>query len=580
MPLAPDLFPSDAPVTAKQLNTALYEFSPGSPFTPNGIAFHANRPLLVEGLIASVNQAQGNTSLAIYGDWKNYFDNTALYGVGADDPYNTASGQFNPYVPGSSGNAGTAGGYYMCWGWANWDSAGAAGLAGCQLNENGTLVPGGFQLSSTTRFNSSYALDIVEAITGQYTSLTGTLVDSSGDSAAYRAGAHDYSGGITRFYGTWMAVSTGGTTVSAVPSPAAWDADTEVTASLLNGAGIVEALQLLNSPPLLRAGAAPGTSVGADSVTTVPLTAAQVDTYSGFSTSAHQWTVPLDGVYLVHGCVFYGHGISGNVYAGIQVNGGSPLYGPAYQAVPLSGDSTAPQITRLVDLHAGDTVRLVTYSTSANSLATTSQSRLIACWMGALASSSGSVSWAPPQTGYRWQAGLQKDDLVAAFQQHLTNDLSFLLQRPYLLAYQATAQTGLAENTWNTITMDTVEGLVHGTPGDNYGGWVPGSSNHYAAPVDGWYLVVAGYTQSIQSATMSCLAGIAQAPAGLSTPDWYQCVSTTTTNALPGAEAVGVYYLRAGDTVTPQYQEQDGGTFSTSVGAGHNSSFGVIWLSE
>lgn len=576
MPLAPEPFPDLAGVTAKQLNTALYEFEPGSPFTPNGIAFHANRPLLVEGLIGSVNQGQGNMSLAVYGDWKNYFDNTALYGVGADDPYDTASGQFNPYVPGSSGAAGTAGGYYLCWGFASWAAAGSGGMAGVQLNENGTLVPGAFQRSSTVRSNAPYVLDVVEAITSQYTSLTGSCADSSGDSYAYRANLHDYSGELARFYATWMGVQTGGTTVSAVSSPASWDDDTEVTSALLNGAGIAGPLQLLNNPPLLRAGASLATSIGAGTATVVPVNAAQIDTYSAYSTSSHEWTVPLDGVYLVHGAVYWNHSVAGNVYAGFRV-GAANFWGPAYYGAS-GGASTCCQVTRLVDLHAGDTLQLITFADDAQAIGGTC--RLIACWMGALASGSGSVSWTPPQTGYRWQAGTQKDDLVAAFQEHLTNDLSFLIERPYLLTYQGTAQTGLADNTWHTITMDTVAGQVHGTPGDNYGGWVAGASNHYAAVVPGWYLVLGGYSQAALSATMSCIAGIAQSPQGLNTPDWYQQISTSATTDLPGAEAIGVYYLRAGDTVTPQYQETDGGTFATSVTTGHNSSFGLIWLSE
>jgi len=219
--------------------------------------------------------------------------------------------------------------------------------------------------------------------------------------------------------------------------------------------------------------------------------------------------------------------------------------------------------------------------TSANNTYGNDLSRLVVVWMSAIASSNGSLSFTPPDTGYRWQAGTSYAALVSAFQTHLTNDVSFLIQRPYLLAYQATAQTGLSANAFHTITMDTVGGFVHNSAGDPYGGWNTGSGGYYAAPVDGWYLVVAGFSQSaLASGNASCIAAILQSPAGAQTPDWYQHVSTNSTILTPGAEAVGVYYLRAGDTVQPQYQQQATATFSTAVSAGHQSSFSVMWLSE
>lgn len=50
----------------------------------------------------------------------------------------------------------------------------------------------------------------------------------------------------------------------------------------------------------------------------------------------------------------------------------------------------------------------------------------------------------------------------------------------------------------------------------------------------------------------------------------------------PGGEAIGLFYLRAGDYVQPQYTQQDGGaTYSTAVGTpAQESSFGCVWVSE
>jgi hypothetical protein len=60
-----------------------------------------------------------------------------------------------------------------------------------------------------------------------------------------------------------------------------------------------------------------------------------------------------------------------------------------------------------------------------------------------------------------------------------------------------------------------------------------------------------------------------------------QQVRTTSANFGPGAEIVCLVYLRAGDRIQPQYQQQDGGaTFSTNVSNGQNSFFGAVWVSE
>ncbi len=488
----------------------------------------------------------------------------------------------NPAVPGSGGTStGPPGGTYLAWGFAGFSATAHAGGSGAGIGENGTVVAGGIQASSTTRGNIAYALDLAEASNGQLLNLEGYCSDSSAGSYTYNNRLTDYSGDLTRFCGMWAATAGAVAIALSVPSPPAWESGGTVTSNALNGDVIGNPLLLLNAPPALRAGTPLTTAVAGGSTVTVPLGDPQIDTYTSFSPSAHTWTVPLDGVYLVHGLAYYGTATTTNVQAGIQVNGSLTLWGPAYQAAGTG--STAPQVTRLLDLQAGDVVKLVTQSnTSGNALGSAYPSRLVSLWMSALAPSNGAWSWSPPDTGFRWQAGTPGSSVTAQFQQHLTNDLSFLIERPYLLNYQGTAQAGLAENEFHTITMNsTPAGRVHGSAGDPYGGWGTGSGGYWAAPVPGWYLVVAGYAQAVPASTpASCVAAILQTPQGSQEPDWYQQVSTTSAGFLPGAEAVGAYYLRAGDTVQPQYQQQDGGAFATTVSAGHESSFGCVWLSE
>lgn len=592
MPLPPAPFPGTAPATAKLLNTNLYNYVPGNLFTPNGILFACTRPLLVEGLIGTAltqPSSAGGTFHAITGsgDWKNYFDSAALYGGGADTQWNTAQGTMNPAVPGSDGNPeDPAGGIYLAWGFAGFSATKNAGGSGAGIGENGTVTAGGLQLSSTTRGNIPYALDLVQVSNGQLLNLEGYCADSSGSAFTYNNVTADYSGDLTRFYSMWASITEVSGLVSALgslPTITSWGSSSTVTSALLNGNAVANPLNLLAFPPALRAGQALTTVIATGSAVTVPIASVQTDTYSGYSTSTHTWTVPLPGVYLVHGMAFYGTTATGNVQAGIAVNGTAlTLWGPAYQTA--GAGSTAPQVTRLIDLNAGDTVKLVTLNSAITSdtLGAAFPSRLVALWLSELAPSNGAWSWTPPDTGFRWQAGTPGAELVPQFQQHLTNDLSFLIQRPYLLNYQGTAQTGLTQNAFHTITMNgTPAGRAHASAGDSYGGWRTGSGGFYAAPAAGWYLVAANYAQAVPASTpASCIAAILQTPAGANSPDWFQQISTTSGTLLPGAEALGCYYLRAGDTVQPQYQQQDGGTFATTVSAGHESSFGAVWLSS
>jgi len=103
----------------------------------------------------------------------------------------------------------------------------------------------------------------------------------------------------------------------------------------------------------------------------------------------------------------------------------------------------------------------------------------------------------------------------------------------------------------------------------------------------GWYLAVGSYIQALPSVTPAHLiaaTGYFQsggANQGAAPQQWGQHVQTTSSILLPGAETIGLFYLRVGDFLQPQYQQQDGGaTFNTGSGTGLESNFGCVWVSE
>lgn len=595
MPIPPSTYAGSAPITAGQLDTDLYTYTPGNFHTPNGILFHANRPLLVEGL-TTPTMKQASSSAGSFTDmantvtanaWKNYADNAVLFGFGEDLPNSVATGRLLATVPGSAGAAGSAGGYFLMWGLPVIGATTNAGGFGAALNEaGGGTVTGGHQLSSTSRDNAAFALDLVPASTTAYSSPVGVCNDASGSSYSFVNQTGDYSGELCRWYGLWAGVVTGGGTVSTVPTPqTAFAGTTAVTSTLLNGlSGLGGALNVLNNPPMLRAANLNGGTISTGTVATVPLagntSGTQVDSYSGLNTGTSTYTVPLAGLYLVHGFVNWSANTGGQRQAGLQVNS-TNLWGPSYSAAGTGG--TSPQVTRILDLHAGDTVKLITQQNSGGSLALIGGQpcRLVVVWLGALWAGGTALAWTPPATGFRWQAGTPGADLPALWQAHMAGDLNFLINRPYLLSYQSSAQSGLAYNSFDTITMNNLTGRVHATPGDNYGGWTSGGSNLYTAQAAGWYLVCAGYFSTAIGGTFHPVAAIAQTPAGYNSPDWYQHVRSVSTSLIPGAEALGLYYLREGDTVQPVYAVQDGtGTMTTSVGTGTESHFEAVWVSN
>ena len=493
----------------------------------------------------------------------------------------------------SSNVSASAGGWALMWNFADAAAFGSTSSAvgPAWYNSVSALVSfGGPVQGNTGTFTAFFVLDLLPASQLYYPAVD--LYDSTGDTNIVHA-TGDASGFTPRFGSVWVGVQNSGATVAALPSPqTSWTAATQVSSSGLSST-IQDTLNFLNYPPMFRTYQQLSTSIPNTTVTAVPLAAissanGDVDSYSAWKGATSTYTVPISGVYLAHAMVEWSINSTGNRQCGLIING-TDYYGPNYKAATSGSAGTSSTFTRLLDLEAGDTVQVFAYQTSGGSLALpggTGWQRLVLTWLGSLGTPS--QNWDPPDTSFRWAAGTPGDQLPAQFTTHIGNDLSFLMQRPYLLSYQAAAQTGFSQNTYHPVTMDTVAGLIHGSTGDNYGGW--SSANHwYVAPVPGWYLVVGEVSLTVPTSTSTCaVGGCVYCPtsggvAGVNSPDGFTYYFPPTAGGShpPAATIIGIYYLQTGEYIYPGVigENYASGSFGTSV-TNFNSTFGVIWLSE
>lgn len=599
MPTNPSNWNQGQPVSASQLDTDLYTYSPGNNHFPNGLLFHATPPMVMSNARAVIPGGQTSSTAGVFKNmesvaaWRAAIDNSCLFGAGGDLMGTGAAGHFAVTTQGSQGAAGVPGGFYLTWAVTAFAATTNTGGSGAAIFNNGSLATvGGLQRSSTTRDNAAYVLDVITGLPlPSVVSPGGFCADVSAASFAYAFNAADYTSETCHFGALWAGPTSGGATVpAALPVPTSGYTNASViTAAGLNGNGLAAPLAFLNNPPLLKAQAALTTSISSAAPTLVPITAVQIDSWSKFNTGTGKYTVPVTGVYLVHVSICGPAVTTGNLQAGVQIglNGGGTLnlFGPAYQGA--GNGNTKPQMIRLLDLQANDTVEALAQTTNTQNLGSAQATRMVIRFMAAQAGSNGSVAFTPPDTKFRWQAGTPASAMAALFNTHLSNDLNFLISRPYLMAYQSTIQTALGNNAFRVITMNNLGGRVHASAGDNYGGWTSGAANKYTAVVPGWYLAVGSYIQALPSATPAHLiaaTGYFQsggANQGAAPQQWGQHVQTTSSILLPGAETIGLFYLRAGDFLQPQYQQQDGGaTFNTGSGTGLESNFGCVWVSE
>ncbi len=201
------------------------------------------------------------------------------------------------------------------------------------------------------------------------------------------------------------------------------------------------------------------------------------------------------------------------------------------------------------------------------------------------------VQYDPPDATFRWVSGTSPDLLPAQFQDHLANDLGFLVHKPYFEAYQNTAQANLAVGAFSTVNLDSVTGIVHSDVSDSYTGATASGFPHYTASVAGWYLVTGEVFTSSSSVvgttvTAAILAPTSGGRAPSNTPDWFQQLTATSNATVGGGATVfGLYFLLAGETITLQvsgngYSAPYSTLTGTKNGGQVNSHLEICWCSE
>lgn len=593
MPLDPSTWAA-GPLTASQLNVDLYNYLPGNNHCANGILFHSMPPLYyswnwkMTSNIGSGASAVFTSLAGTEGNWFALADTQTRIAPASNQGYGgQANGNFLCYTPGADGSPSGPNGNFLVFGQVVWGpQTNTTGYAACSVGSNNggsttQYAMGNAYRPSTTQNNMGFVLDLRGGATATQMFLNAICEDSSGSGFPLRANANSPSSETCRIGVLWCgmgnAVETP-PTVTSVPVVPSFTSVSGITSTIMNN-DVRNSLRLLNNPPQFRAQSSQTGAIGASHVT-IQYSSVSYNNYgANWNSGTWTYTVPLDGVYLVH-VTTETNNTTGRWRVGVTINGSLIITGPAYDANAL----TRPTFTRLLDLKAGDTlVGWVSNSASSPTLTGSASGKLLIKWMAGLPS--GSLAWTPPDAGFRWAAGTPAAQLPGLFNQHITNDLNFLMWRPYLLAYQSTAQTGLAQNTSINIVMDTVSGKVHGSPGDPYGGWNASGSPvaYWAAPIPGWYLLIQGVFQS-SPATIpaTCVVSTQTANAAGTSLGLYtfQKMSANTADMSPGGEGIGLIYLAAGDRVFPVYQEIAGGTYSTTVNSETSSHFGLVWVSE
>lgn len=611
MPLPVTPWTADTPIDSKSLNLSLYSVD-GTLNKPQGILLMAQRPISLEvvgqaGEVITFNSAPTGARTIISNAGVNVpgvtiVDTAGYYGQSTDGVYWAATYTFTPAIAGTQGDGATPGGWTIVCHFIpiqNNISTSTDGI-GADLDESGVVVcSGSRQKLNFANDACAFFLDLQNA-TGKTFQPSVTIVDSTSTPAAPRCNATDSSGETPRFFTIWAGISDFGLSPGygqpAIPAPYAGPYTSATTigttgspAVNVNGtAGITAPVNFLANPPLFRANKASSTSIPNNTATAVTLaSSADVDNYSGWTASTY--TIQRAGLYLTHGVVPFAANSTGTRRCGIQVNGGTTYWGPGYAAI-IAGETIATK-TQIFSFQAGDTIQLFCEQNSGGSLALASgdEARMFVAWLGL--EGTPSTLWTPPDTSFRWAAGTPGTSLPGLFQQHLANDLGFLCNRPYLMAYQANAQSGFADNSWNNVVLDTVGGIIHSDTGDNYSGWTSGSSNNYAAVAAGWYLVAGEFFATYPTVSGPSLrAGIltstsgGRTPSSLPSPDRYQELFPSTASYPPAATVCALYYLAAGEPITPQVYGQSytsgAATWGTQTGTGINGHLEAIWMSN
>jgi len=559
------------------------------------------------GSLTSVFTKPGN------GSGISIIDNAALFGTGSDGPGDEARfGSSGAVAPGSAGAAGQLGGWQLMINFVPLSNfSGTQNVYGnCWIQQGNLLLDIGTMQQGNVNFgNAGFAVDLIQRTPdapNQIYTPGVFLLDPSSQSISVWGSTLSTTGWVGRFTEIWMGVCNGfGSVVTSIPAPiTSIGSVTTLSAATLN-TSIQQTLNLLNNPPMLNCQVQNTNAITANNVTTVPFTVTPLtDNFSGYSTLTTTYTVKLPGIYFCHANIIYGIGWNaGTAIVGFQVNG-TNYWSGGYNATPVASQNTGAAATKMLDLQAGDTVKVVTQTSTNSNFGNANVSHFIMAWMAPINTST--QTWVPPEvTGFQFLAatppGNGQNQLAGLMNTKIANDLNFLLNRPYLTVHQGSAQSGLPASTsgtlafinYSAISMTANTGLVHGSLGDNYGGYSTASST-YTAQVPGWYLAVSeinAATTATANSGSALSAGFSVptsggvfAPTGFGgPPDWYQTATVANSWTYPtGATAIGLYYLLAGETITPIGVKQAlaGGTWGTDVSHNFLSHFSLIWLSN
>jgi len=587
MPFFPRTWSTGDFFTASRLDNDLYQFN-GQWFSANGTRFHARRPIYkgYSGYTAPTNAIPTGTWAMTYATTSNANPESSVI---ADTP-GMLNAWFDPNLSGNinlgqlqygGGTASLSGGIGLVTAYTLWPNSSNTGNVANGIGNSTAPTTAPNTLGTSQGLNSAHqtcniCVDLMDMNPGgrlanfAFNGAGGTLDPQGAPNA-------DGSGWASRFLAHWASVYTStGTAVTNLPAPTTWTGTTAITSTLLNGAaGLRGPLRFLNMPPLCRAAQGSTQNLLAGTAATINLTATSgFDSYSGFNNGTDTYTVPLAGLYFVYGQVGIGN-INGTIRAGIQINGGTTYWGPKCVA-PGSGTACGAK-AQIFSLNAGDTITLQGASSVASTTSSSNPPRLVILCVSLAGAPSPLAT--PPDTSFRFTAGTP-GPVTSLLNAHISNDLNFLLYRPYLMAYQTVSQN-YTPGTVANLSLDTVAGIVHGDNGDNYSGWNATNKN-YVAPVAGWYMVVEEvfYKTPTLTATPSAVALVGLNPHGTDVNDRYQQANLPGSSADGGASLVSYYYLRAGDTLTPAAETYDSSSTTLGTSTAVNSHMEIVWLGE
>lgn len=593
--------PTDAMVNASRLNYDMYTYDSNA-FHPTGVYFHTYRPIFSEvlyncnsaTLLSSAAGAQTNLYLLATNIGGSIYDTSGLWGAGAD--FILGNYQFLPTVPGSDGN-GNIGGYHVMCHFIEASGSVAtsdrmAGILG--YNDNTALVAyGNFQPMITNHNNCAFVMDLIP--TGPNSPFTGNhefdpVVEIQDTGAGFyhpMSTTTNASGEYSREFTFWQCVNGANQasygTQSSIGTPtASWPVGTNITSTLMQNA-LADPLMWLSNPVSFRTSTTTSTAVAANTPTVVSFptggTTITNNPESHWNGATSTFTVPVAGLYLLHGVVTFASSSAANSFnAGFQINS-TNYWGPTVAQTTLTGGVTGATKTQVFSLAAGDTIKLVARNSA--TLATASlagANRFFVVYIGGNGATTGGTIGVPtttytvPDVSFRWQAGTPAALLQQQFQQHLGNDIGFLFNKPYFLGYQSASTALAVTGTWSgNINLQQQKGLVHGENGDPWSGW-DGTNFRWSPPVAGWYLVCTEQFVSVSNTPLDGVAGIGATTSGglvpTSTPNWYQHIRYQTgTPPMPnGSTGIDMFYLdpAEGDKLFIQ-SRQDGQTAATST---------------